>query len=61
MSATIKPQPSLNPLGIGMGGFNVIESSYKRDYSLKQSEIQNLNVKKIHVSQTPQKPKESGS
>lgn len=58
MSATIKPQPSINPLGIG-GGFNIIESSYKRDYSLKQPDIQNLNVKKVQVSQTPQKPKES--
>jgi hypothetical protein len=30
MSATIKP--TVNPLGMG---FNIIESSYKRDYSLK--------------------------
>jgi len=50
MSATIKPKASVNPLGIGMGGFNIIESSYKRDYYLRQSEIQNINVRKNHIS-----------
>ncbi len=48
MSATVKPSPNhnSNPLGIGMG-FNIIESSYKRDYSLKPLDQANqLNVKK---------------
>ncbi len=48
MSATVKPSPNhnSNPLGIAMG-FNYIESSYKRDYSLKPLEqATQLNVKK---------------